>query len=68
MQDACHGWFLAGYMQDAWSVDDLLIGGSVLVADMLDDMFQQQQPSSPDAFLFWPGGRVAKFCVGDSPG
>ena len=54
-------------MQDAWSVDDFLIGGSVLVANMLDDMLQQQQPSCPDVFLFWPGGRVDKFCVRDSP-
>ena len=54
----------SGSMRDAWSVDDFLVGGAVLVPDLIDEMFELEP--SADVFLFWPGGRVQEFCVSDA--
>jgi len=50
-----------GRMTSVWSVDDVLIGGSLLTADVLYETFDSEP--STDTWTFWPNGRITEYCL-----
>ena len=48
-------------MKSVWSLDDLLIGGSMVAQDSVYETFDTAP--HPGDWLFWPGGTVEQFCV-----
>ena len=47
-------------MKSVWSLDDLLIGGSMVTQDSVYETFDAAP--HPDDWLFWPGGRIDRYC------
>ena len=49
-------------MISVWSLDDVLVGGSLMTPDMLYETFDDAQPSA-DMWTFWPNGRISDYCL-----
>ena len=47
-------------MKSVWAVDNFLAGGSMVADERLYETFDVEP--NPDDWLFWPGGKIGKFC------
>ena len=48
-------------MSSVWSLDDVLIGGSLMTPDALYETFDEQP--SIDVWTFWPNGHITEYCL-----